>query len=62
MPCGGGVAEGLAVLLETSLTRFEVGGGSSLSKDMMLDVFRGSGGRLGGAAGPEAACTGGVTP
>lgn len=39
MDCGGGVATGRDA---TSLTRFGAGGGSSLSKDMMLDVLRGS--------------------
>lgn len=44
------------MLLETSLTRFAGGGGSSLSRDMMLDVLRGSDGRGLGAAAAGTAC------
>jgi hypothetical protein len=46
---GGGVGDGRTGALFTSLTRLGAGGGSSLRRDMMLEVFLGSGGR--GAAG-----------
>jgi hypothetical protein len=42
MAWGGGVADRPDGALDTSLTRFAAGGGSSFNKDMMLDVLRGS--------------------
>lgn len=47
MAWGGGVGDGPDA---ASLTRLTAGGGSSLSKDIMLDVLRGSDGRDGALA------------
>lgn len=52
MAGGGGVGEGLIGVLATSVMRFGGGGGSSLSKEEILNPpLRGSDGRGGAAAG-----------
>lgn len=53
---GGGVPDGPEGTFDTSLTRFDAGGGSSFKRDIMLEVLRGS---VGGLDVPEGVGAGG---